>query len=86
LDELEHEFDQLSSRGAAVDASLEHLQQQQAAAGYGLRSDMALKQASMRNNLTKAQGAVERGDAQRAKRYMDLAKSDIETLERFLGH
>jgi hypothetical protein len=78
--------DQLSSRAAAADASLERLQQQQNAAGYGLRADIAGKQASMRTNLAKAQSAVEHGDAQRAKRYMDLAKSDVEALERFLGH
>jgi serine/threonine-protein kinase len=86
LDELEHDVDQLSNRAAAVDASLDHLQQQQSAAGYGLRGDMAAKQASMKNNLAKAQSAVEHGDAQRAKRYSDLAKSDVEALEHFLGH
>ena len=86
LDELEHDVDQLSNRAAAVDASLDRLQQQQSAAGYGLRGDMAAKQASMKNNLAKAQAAVEHGDAQRAKRYADLAKSDVEALEHFLGH
>jgi len=86
LDELEHDVDQLSSRAATVEASLDRLQQQQNAAGYGLRGDMAAKQASMKNNLAKAQAAVEHGDAQRAKRYADLAKSDVEALEHFLGH
>ena len=86
LDELEHEVDQLSSRAATVDASLDRLQQQQNNAGYGLRGDMAARQASMRNNLAKAQSAVERGDARRAKKYADLAQSDVEALEHFLGH
>jgi hypothetical protein len=86
LDELEHDVDQLSNRAAAVDASVDRLQQQQSAAGYGLRGDMAAKQSSMKNNLAKAQAAVEHGDAPRAKRYADLAKSDIEALEHFLGH
>ncbi len=85
-DELEHDVDQLSGRAAAVNASLDRLQQQQNAAGYGLRGDIAAKQASMKNNLAKAQSAVERGDAQKAKRYMDLAQSDVEALEHFLGH
>jgi serine/threonine-protein kinase len=86
LDELEHEVDQLSSRAGAVDASLERLQQQQANAGFGLRGDMAAKQVSMKNNLAKAQSALERGDAQRARKYMDLVQSDVEALEHFLGH
>jgi len=85
-DELEHEVDQLSSRAAAVNASLDRLQQQQNAAGYGLRGDIAAKQASMKSNLAKAQSAVERGDAQKAKKYVDLAQSDVEALEHFLGH
>lgn len=85
LDELEHEVDQLSSRAATVNASLDRLQQQQNAAGYGLRGDMAARQANMKNNLAKAQSAVERGDAQKAKKYVDLAQSDVEALEHFLG-
>jgi hypothetical protein len=86
LDELEHAVDQLSSRAGAVDASLERLQQQQANAGFGLRGDMAARQVSMKNNLAKAQSAIERGDAQRARKYMDLVQSDVEALEHFLGH
>jgi len=85
LDELEHQVDQLSNRAAAVNSSLDRLQQQQNAAGYGLRGDIAARQASMKNNLAKAQDAVGRGDTQRAKRYMDSAESDVEALENFLG-
>jgi serine/threonine-protein kinase len=86
LDEMEHEIDQLSNRAAAVNNSLDRLQQQQSAAGYGLRGDMAARQSSMKNNLSKAQDAVEHGDAARAKRYMTMAEGDVEALERFLGH
>ncbi len=86
MDEMEHEIDLLSNRAAAVNGSLDRLQQQQSAAGYGLRGDMAAKQASMKNNLSKAQDAVEHGDAARAKRYMTMAEGDVEALEHFLGH
>lgn len=85
LDAAEREADQLSNRAAAVNNSLDHLQQQQSAAGYGLRGDIAARQASMKNNLAKAEGAVQTGDLQRARKYMDLAQSDIEALEHFLG-
>ena len=37
MDELEKDVDQLSNRAAAVNSGLDHLQQQQAASGYGLR-------------------------------------------------
>jgi predicted nucleic acid-binding Zn-ribbon protein len=86
LDSAEQEADQLSNRAAAINSSLDHLQQQQSAAGYGLRGDIASRQASMKNNLAKAQSAVQSGDLQRARKYMDLAQSDVDALEHFLGH
>jgi len=86
LDEVEHEVDQLSARSAAVDASLDRLQQQQNSAGYGLRGDIVAKRASMDSNLSKAQNALQQGDIQRAKRYQNLAETDAEALEHFLGH
>ncbi|HXM21984.1 MAG TPA: protein kinase [Terriglobales bacterium] len=85
-DEVEHQIDQLSSRAAAVNSSLDRLQQQQSIAGYGLRGDMAAKQASMKTNLSKAESAVERGDLPAAKKRADMAESDVEALEHFLGH
>jgi len=86
LDAAERDADQLSNRAAAVNNSLDHLQQQQSAAGYGLRGDISARQASMKNNLAKAQSAVQSGDLTRARKYMDLAQSDVEALEHFLGH
>ena len=85
-DEVEHQIDQLSSRAAAVNSSLDRLQQQQSAAGYGLRGDMAAKQASMKTNLSRAESAIQSGDLPKAKKYADMAASDTEALEHFLGH
>ena len=85
LDELETQVDKLSNRAAAVNSSLDRMQQQQAASGYGLRGDMVAHQASMKNNLAKAQDAVQRGDVERAKKFSKLAESDVEALEQFLG-
>ncbi len=85
-DDVERQVDQLSNRAAAVNGSLERLQQQQSAAGYGLRGDMAARQASMNTNLSKAQNAMERGDLATAKKRVDMAESDAEVLEHFLGH
>jgi hypothetical protein len=86
LDELEKTIDQISTRAAAVNSSLDRLQQQQAASGYGLRGDMAAKQASLKSNLAKAEEALQNRDPARAKKYADLADADAEVLERFLGH
>ena len=86
FDELEKTVDQLSNRAAAVNSGLDHLQQQQAASGYGLRADMVERQASLKSNLFKAEEALQHRDAARAKKYADLAEADAEVLERFLGH
>jgi eukaryotic-like serine/threonine-protein kinase len=85
LDAVERDLDQLTSRAAAVNSSLDTLQRQQAAAGYGLRGDIAAKQASMKLNLAKAQDAVEHNDAARAKRYAEMTSTELEALEKFLG-
>ncbi len=85
-DELEHQIDQLSSRAAAVNSGLDRLQQEQSNAGYGLRGDMVAKQASMKTNLAKAENAQQRGDLPQAKKYADMAATDVEALEHFLGH
>jgi hypothetical protein len=86
IDELEQQADQLSNRADAVDASLDRLQQQQSASGYGLRGDIVSRRSSMKTNLSKAQNAVQQGDMERAKKYMTMAQSDVEALEHFLGH
>ena len=82
---MEQDLDALSTRAVAVDSSLDRLQQEQARQGLGLRGDMAARQQSMRANLSKAQDALEKRDATRARRYVDLAQRDIEALEQFLG-
>jgi outer membrane murein-binding lipoprotein Lpp len=85
VEELEHRIDQLSTRAAAINNSLDRLKRQQEAAGYGLRGDMAAAQANMQMNLSKAQSAMEHGDAVKAKKYTDLASASAGTLEHFLG-
>jgi serine/threonine-protein kinase len=85
LDQVEHEIDQLTGRSAAVNSSLDNLQRQQAAQGFGLRGDIASRQASMKVNLAKAQDAIGRNDLERAKRYAAMAAADVEALEKFLG-
>jgi serine/threonine protein kinase len=85
LNEVETTVDQLTTRAASVDTGLANLQRQQAAAGYGLRGDMAEKQAAMRLNISKAQDAVRNKDVERAKKYAGVAETNIEALEKFLG-
>jgi serine/threonine-protein kinase len=85
LDKLEVEVDQLAARAAAVNSSLDRMQQQQARQGFGLRGDMVAHQEGMRQNLAKAQEALDRKDVPRTTRFRDAAERDVEALERFLG-
>jgi membrane protein involved in colicin uptake len=85
LDAVEHRIDQLTGRAGAVNASLNTLQRQQNAAGYGLRGDMASAQSRLNVDLAKAQDAIQHEDLDRARRYAAQTESDLETLEKFLG-
>ena len=85
LEEVEDQTDQLSNRAAAVDSSLDQMQQQQSSAGYGMRGDIVAKRASMKANLAKAEAAVKQKDLTKAKKYLGMAQGDIEALEHFLG-
>ena len=85
IEQIRDDIDQLAARAGSVNESLDRLKQQQAAAGYGLRGDMAGRQESMKINLSRAQDAAEKGDSAKAKKYADKMTSDLETLEKFLG-
>ena len=50
-----------------------------------LRGDMVAKQSSMKNNLSKAQDAIDRGDSTRAKKYADLAQGDVRSTRTLSG-
>jgi eukaryotic-like serine/threonine-protein kinase len=85
LDQLEQELDQMSGRVSATNSSLDRMSQEQARMGLGLRADMVSHQQSMNLNFSKAQDALAKHDGARAKHYKDLAVSDLEALEHFLG-
>jgi serine/threonine-protein kinase len=85
FDEMETEVDQLINRAAAVEQSLNVMQQQQARQGLSMRGDIVARQNSMKSNLTRAQQAVGQRDAARARRFIELAEGDVSALEKFLG-
>jgi len=86
LDALETELDQLQGRAATVESSLGTLEQQLHSSGLGLRGDMVAARSNMRNDLDKAAQAVNSGDTERARHYIDVAHREMEKLEAFLGH
>jgi serine/threonine-protein kinase len=85
LADLEQQVDQLSSRMAAVNDSLDTLRRQQSAQGLGLRGDIAATQERLKIHVGRAQAALQDQDIKNAKRYADQAEAELEQLERFLG-
>ena len=85
LQALRDEGDQLSSRAAAVNASIENLQRQQAAQGYGLRGDIVASRQRMESDMARAQSAIQAKNVDDAHKYLDLAGAEAEKLEQFLG-
>ena len=86
LDDMEKESDQLDGRAAAVESSLDALEQQMHRDGLGLRGDMVTARSNMRNDMAKAKQALDSGDTDRARRFFDMAHHEVEKLEAFLGH
>jgi serine/threonine protein kinase len=84
--ELQGQADQLNIRASTVSQSLDGLRRQQASSGYGLRGDINNAEGIMKANLGKAQDALVAGDAKDAKKYLDVAESQVEKIEKFLGH
>jgi eukaryotic-like serine/threonine-protein kinase len=84
--ELQGQADQLNIRASTVSQGLDGLRRQQASSGYGLRGDISNAEGIMKANLGKAQDALVAGDAKNAKKYLDVAESQVEKIEKFLGH
>jgi hypothetical protein len=76
----------VDSRSVAATQALDNLQRQQAAAGYGLRSDIVSAQQRMKADLNKAQYYMQKQDSKNAKKYLDMADAELQTIEKFLGH
>ena len=85
-EEVEQRYVDLNSRSTAVSQSLDTLKQQQARQGYGLRTDIVAAEQRMQSNLTKAQYFMQRQDTKNAKKYLDMAEGELQTIEKFLGH
>ena len=85
LDAMENEIDQLDGRAESVESGVGAIEQQMHQDGLGLRGDVVTARSNMRNDLAKAKQALDAGDAERSRHYLDLAHHEIEKLEKFLG-
>jgi eukaryotic-like serine/threonine-protein kinase len=85
LRETEDQTDQLQARSAAITQGLDNLRRAQQSQGYGLRGDIVQAEQMMQINLSRAQSALQAGNVDQAKEYLDKAETQAMTLERFLG-
>ncbi len=85
LKDSEKQFDQLTSRAAAISDGLDTLRRAQAAQGYGLRGDIATAEQLMKTDLGRAQDALQQQDGAKAKEYLDKAEVEASIIERFQG-
>jgi serine/threonine-protein kinase len=85
LDEMEKELDHLDGRAAAVESSLDALEQQMHQSGLGLRGDMVAARANLRTDIAKAKEAINASDTERTRHFIDLGQREVEKLEAFLG-
>jgi hypothetical protein len=80
--------EQLNLLGIRIDTvkgSLNTLRRQQGASGLGLRSDMANSAQRMEYYFSQTETALNRRDAEGAKKNLDLADREATKLEKFLG-
>jgi eukaryotic-like serine/threonine-protein kinase len=86
LAELDHEMDQISSREAAANASLDSFQRSQSSQGLGLRGDIVAAQQRMQMYAAKAQAALQAQDIENTKKYLALMETELGKIEKFLGN
>jgi eukaryotic-like serine/threonine-protein kinase len=85
LKDAEQQFDQLTSRAAAISDGLDTLRRTQAAQGYGLRGDIAAAEETMKIDLARAQDALQQQDGATAKAFLDKAETQASRIESFQG-
>jgi len=85
IEDMENEMDQLGSRSAAVESSLDAMEQQMHQSGLGLRGDMVAARGNMRADLAKAKQSLDGGDTDHARKFLDQANHEIQKLEAFMG-
>jgi eukaryotic-like serine/threonine-protein kinase len=85
LQDAEKQFDQMTSRAAAIFEGLDTLRRAQEAQGYGLRGDIVESEETMKTDLSRAQDALQQQDGAKAKEFLDKAETQASILERFQG-
>jgi eukaryotic-like serine/threonine-protein kinase len=86
IEKVQDQADKLNIRAQTATQSVETLRQQQVAAGYNLRPDIASAEQRMQLYLAKGNDALKAEDLKNAQKYFDMADTECTKIEKFLGH
>jgi len=86
ISELRQEYNSLAIGVNGARESLHSIKEQMASQGLGLRSDVREAEARMTYLLGEAKDKLKNGDADGAKRDLDMAQLALNQVEKFLGH
>jgi eukaryotic-like serine/threonine-protein kinase len=85
LEQLHDRLGVIAPRANAIRASLQSLERQQQASGYGMRGDISASWKRMEYLLDEAQAALNANNPDRAQKNLDLAEQEADKLDKFLG-
>ena len=85
LGELRDQMMMLAARIGPVRSSIDNLRRSQQAAGLGLRNDIASAEQRLIYAMDEAEAAIGRGDVEAAKKYLNMSRLNLGTLDKFLG-
>jgi serine/threonine protein kinase len=85
LNELREEYNLLSVRAATAKSGLRSIEQQMARQGVGMRGDIREAETRLDYQMKEAMDSIRGGDADNARRYLQMAGYALQTVEKFLG-
>jgi hypothetical protein len=85
LSELREEYNLLSVRAAAAKSGLRSIEQQMARQGVGMRGDVREAETRLDYQMKEAMDSIRGGDADNARRYLQMAGYALQSIEKFLG-
>lgn len=85
LDELDERQVLMGARISAVQSALTQLEREQSRMGVSLRGDMAAARQLLQTRMSQASAALDAGNVDNAKKYLDQAEHALRKLEGFLN-
>jgi serine/threonine protein kinase len=85
LNELREEYNLLAVRAGTAKSGLRSIEQQMARQGLGLRGDIREAETRMDYQMKEAMDSIRGGDADGARRNLQMAGYALQTIEKFLG-